>query len=163
MELLIDKSSVSLGILSDTHGHLNDAVMRVFDNTDAIIHAGDVGGPEIINRLEKIAPIVAVRGNMDGGRWASDLPGVEIIKVSRSLLYVLHDGYQLDLDPTSAGINAVIFGHTHRPLIEEKQGVLYINPGSASMPRHGYAPSVALLSVEGKTLSAKIVPLDGNC
>ena len=162
MEFLIDKSSVLLGILSDTHGHLNDAVMGVFDKIDAIIHAGDVGGPKIINKLEKIAPIVAVRGNMDGGRWASDLPGVEIIKVSQSLLYVLHDSYQLDLDPAAAGINAVIFGHTHRPLIEENQGILYINPGSASMPRHGYAPSVALLSIEGKTLSAKIVPLDGN-
>lgn len=162
MNHLKDKQRVRLGIISDTHGHLGTDVMRVFDNIDAIIHAGDVGGPKILDELEKIAPIIAVRGNMDGGRWASNLPGFEIVEAGRKMLYVLHDSNQLDLDPVAAGISVIITGHTHRPSIKEKHGVLYVNPGSASMPRYNYAPSVALLSIADQKLAAQIVLLDNQ-
>lgn len=160
MNHLDNKSNLRIGILSDTHGHLDPSAGKLLAKVDAIIHAGDVGGPEIIDILAQMAPVVAVRGNMDGGRWASDLPGLEIVQAGGLMLCVLHDGNMLDLDPVAAGIRVVISGHTHRPSIAEKQGVLYINPGSASSPRHGYAPSIALLSIIDQQPAAQIVMLD---
>jgi putative phosphoesterase len=151
---------LTLGIVSDTHGHLHPAIERIFDKPAAIIHAGDVGGPEILNALRKMAPVVAVRGNMDAGGWASALPALEIITAGGLLLHVLHDGQKLDLDPVAAGIRVIITGHTHRPSIKETHGVLYINPGSASLPRSGHGPSVALLSITRQVPEARIVMLD---
>ena len=108
MNHLDNRSNLRIGVLSDTHGHLDPTAGKLLAGVDAIIHAGDVGGPEIIDTLSQIAPVIAVRGNMDGGRWASDLPGLEIVRAGGLMLCVLHDGNMLDLDPLAAGIGVVI-------------------------------------------------------
>jgi len=154
-----DKTSYFVGVISDTHGRLPQAVSKVFQNTDLIVHAGDVGGPEIIDALEKIAPTRAVRGNMDSGRWTRELPANDTIEVKRRRLCAIHDVYDLDITPPSDSCDVVIFGHTHRPLVEKRQGVLYLNPGSAVHPRFGYPPSVALLELKDDEISARLIDL----
>jgi putative phosphoesterase len=146
-----------VGVISDTHGHLPPEGMKVFENADLIIHAGDIGKPEILHTLRGVAPVCAVRGNMDSGGWARRLPEKEIVEIGEVLLYVLHDGYDLDVDPAAAGLGAVITGHTHKPLIERRAGVLFLNPGSAG-PYKSPA-TVALLRVRGESLEAELVAL----
>jgi putative phosphoesterase len=124
-----------------------------------IIHAGDVGKPEVLDALREIAPVAAVRGNVDRGAWAQGLPVTEVAEVGEALIYVLHDLDELDLDPAAAGFHAVISGHSHKPAIHEKQGVLYLNPGSAGPRRFRLPVSIALLSIEGKSLQAQIVEI----
>jgi putative phosphoesterase len=153
---LNQKQRLRLGIISDTHGRLNPKITTLFAGIDAIIHAGDIGGPEILDVLVDLAPVIAVRGNMDGGQWAADLPGIEFVSAGGFTICVLHDCDRLDLDPIAAGIRVIISGHTHRPFIKESDGVLYVNPGSASMPRGGLAPSVALLSIAKTQPAARI-------
>ena len=146
-----------VGVISDTHGYLPSQGMKVFENADLIIHAGDIGKPEILRALRGVAPVCAVRGNMDSGGWARGLPEKEIVEIGGVLLYVLHDGYDLDVDPAAAGLGAVITGHTHKPLIERRAGVLFLNPGSAG-PFKSPA-TVALLRVQGGSLEAEVVAL----
>jgi putative phosphoesterase len=153
------KDNYLVGIISDTHGRLPHSVARAFDGVDFIIHAGDIGEPDILNALEKMARTIAVRGNMDFGRWAQPLAAKEIIEVNQTLLVVLHDVYRLDLGPNHVVPEVVISGHTHRPLKEENQGVLYINPGSAGYPKHGQPATVALLRIKGQTLEARHIEL----
>ena len=148
-----------IGIISDTHGHFPASILRIFEDVDLIIHAGDVDTPEVLGKLRQIAPVVAVRGNMDRGPWADHLPRTDVVKLAETLLYVLHDPYQLDLVPEAAGFNAVISGHTHRPALEIRNGVVFLNPGSAVMPRFNTAPSVALLHIQGKSLDVQLVSL----
>jgi putative phosphoesterase len=124
-----------------------------------IIHAGDVGKPEVLHALREIAPVTAVRGNVDRGAWAQGLPITEVAEVGEALVYVLHDLNELDLDPAAAGFHAVISGHSHKPTIHEKQGVFYLNPGSAGPRRFRLPVSMALLSIEGKSLQAQIVEI----
>jgi len=155
------KNSYLIGIISDTHGCLPQSVSKIFKKTDLIIHAGDVGDPEIIDALGKVAPTRAVRGNMDVGKWARRLKQNETIKINHLRLYVIHDIYNLDINAQSATYRAVIYGHTHRPQMEKQQGVLYLNPGSAMQPRFGYPPSVALLEVKGDAISARLIDLSG--
>jgi hypothetical protein len=146
-----------VGVISDTHGHLPGEAMKALESVDIIIHAGDVGGPDVLTALHGIAPVYAVRGNMDAGRWASELPETQVVEVGEALLYVIHDGHDLDLDPQAAGFSAVISGHTHRPLIDRQQGVLFLNPGTAGPFRS--RPTMALLRVRGKSLQAEILQL----
>ncbi|UCH21956.1 MAG: metallophosphoesterase family protein [Deltaproteobacteria bacterium] len=148
-----------VGLISDTHGVLNPAVMKLFDGVHEIIHAGDIGAPDVLDVLGRIAPVIAVRGNMDGGSWISDLPDVKVVEVGKVILYVLHDLHQLDLDPYAAGFNAIISGHTHRTAIREQNGILYVNPGSASFPGINYAATIALLRISGERLTARIVEI----
>jgi putative phosphoesterase len=150
-----------IGIISDTHGHLPLPVSNAFKNTDLIIHAGDIGEPEIIAALEKIAPTRAVRGNMDMGPWARQLPPNETITVGRIKIYVIHDFYHLDINANTDRYHVVIFGHTHQPQVEKQQGVLYVNPGSAVHPRYGYPPSAALLEIEDDAVKARLIELTG--
>jgi len=153
------RNNYLIGIISDTHGRLPQAVSKAFKGADLIIHAGDIGELEILRSLENIAPTIAVRGNMDMGKWARQLPEKEVIEISQTVLCVLHDVYRLELEPKSAAYHAVINGHTHRPLVEKKQGVLYLNPGSAVQPRSGYAASVALLRIKGNSIEARLIEL----
>jgi putative phosphoesterase len=155
-----NKNNYLVGIISDTHGRLPHSVAEAFNGVDLIIHAGDIGEPNIIKALEKIAPTIAVRGNMDMGQWARQLPTDEAIEISRTLLYVIHDVYRLKLKPNIAAPNVVISGHTHRPLQEENQGVLYVNPGSAGYPKYGHPATVALLQIKGQSLQAQIIELN---
>jgi len=153
------KEHYLIGVISDTHGRLPQAVSKVFNNTDLIIHAGDIGDPQIIEALEKIAPVRAVRGNMDMGQWADQLPRNETVKINHKGLHVIHDVYHLTINTEMTTCHVVIYGHTHRPLVEKQDGILYVNPGSAVQPRHGYPPSVALLEIKGDTINARLIDL----
>lgn len=153
------KNSLIVGIISDTHGALPPSAINALSCADLIIHAGDIGKPAVLDNLQKIAPVFPVKGNMDKGDWTVKLPDTEIIDRGGILLYVLHDVSNLDLDPADAGFSAVISGHTHRPLIEEHDGVLFINPGSAAQPRSNYPPSIVLLKINDKTLDPRFVSL----
>jgi putative phosphoesterase len=134
-------------------------VLKAFRGVDLIVHAGDVGDPGVLDILGAVAPVVAVRGNVDRGDWARDLQASEVVKASECRLYILHDVNQLDLDPAAAGFDAVISGHSHSPSMETRREVLFLNPGSAGPRRFRLPVSVALLRLEGKFLAAKVIEL----
>ena len=150
---------VRIGVISDTHGYLDARVIDAFGGTDLIIHAGDIGKPKILDSLATVAPVRAVRGNTDRGPWADDLSATALLAIDRVTLYVLHDIQQLDLDPKAAGIRVVISGHTHRASLEEKNNVVFLNPGSAIEPRHNSPPTVAILTARGEALDARFIEL----
>jgi hypothetical protein len=148
-----------IGVISDTHGLLRPQLVEALKGVSLIIHAGDIGSPEILENLGKIAPVRAVRGNTDRGEWARTLPPTEVVEVGEVHIYVLHDLHTLDLEPKAAGFAAVIFGHSHRPHLERKNGVFYLNPGSAGPRRFTLPVSLAYLKVQGKSLQTEFVPL----
>jgi putative phosphoesterase len=148
-----------VGVISDTHGLVRPEAAEALRGSELILHAGDVGNEEVLERLRAIAPILAVRGNVDTDAWAKALPAAEVVAVGPFHLYMLHELSRLDLDPKAAGFVAVISGHTHRPSAEIRQGVLYLNPGSAGPRRFNLPVSVARLKVVGGQLSHEIVEL----
>ena len=150
---------VRIGVISDTHGYLDARVIDAFIGTDLIIHAGDIGKPKILDALATVAPVRAVRGNTDRGPWADELPSTALVALNRVTLYILHDIQLLDLEPQAAGIRVVISGHTHRASLEEKNNVVFLNPGSAVEPRHSSPPTVAILTARGETLDARFIEL----
>jgi len=158
----VNNHHMLVGVISDTHGHLLPQAKKALEGVDAIIHAGDIGDRKILDDLRRIAPVFAVRGNMDSGGWATDLPAADVVELGEVVLYVLHDLYALDLDPESAGFQAVICGHTHRAAATEKNGVLYLNPGSASLPKLNAASSVALMRIDGKALDVRFVEISDH-
>ena len=139
----------TVGVISDTHGLLRPEVRKVLEGIDMIIHAGDIGSPEIIDALRELAPVFAVRGNIDRGIWADEFPASQIVEVEDLLLYiyVVHDLEQLDLDPAAAGFRVVIHGHSHDPMVAEQEDVVYLNPGSAGPCRSRRPISMARLYV----------------
>ena len=149
-----------IGVISDTHGLVRPEALRALAGTELIVHAGDVGAPEVLDALRAVAPVVAVRGNNDRGRWARALAETEVVEHAGRTLYVLHDLHELDLDPRAAGFDAVIVGHSHQPRVELRDGVLYLNPGSAGPRRFRLPVCVARLSVNARRLDATIVTLD---
>ena len=151
-----------IGIVSDTHGHLTFSAKKALSEVNLIIHAGDIGGPNVLDELTAIAPVIPVRGNMDNGPWTVSLHDTELIDVDGKMIYVLHDRLTLDLDPETVGIHAVISGHTHRPEAHNDKGILYLNPGSASFPRHGRPPTVAVLDVGPRPIHFRFVELADN-
>jgi putative phosphoesterase len=153
---------VRIGVISDTHGYLDARVIDAFTGTELIIHAGDIGKPKILDALATVAPVKAVRGNTDHGPWADDLPSTALVALNGVILYVLHDIQQLDLEPQAAGIRVVVSGHTHRASLEEKNNVVFLNPGSAIEPRHESPPTVAILTARGETIEARFVELVGS-
>jgi putative phosphoesterase len=153
------KYNYLVGVISDTHGQLPQPVLTAFKGVDLILHAGDVGKAEILDALDKVAPTIAVRGNMDMGTWAGHLAGREVIKICNSTLCVLHDIGKLEFSPDSSPYDAVISGHTHRPMVIKQNETLCLNPGSAVQPRYGYPASVALLRVKDKSIKARLVEL----
>jgi putative phosphoesterase len=140
-------ADLDIGLISDTHGLIREEALGALDGCRLIIHAGDVGKHYVLDALREVAPVVAVRGNIDIGEWAWDLPLTESIELNGSLLHVLHDVEKLDLDPAAAGYTAVIFGHSHLPCFEQRKGVYFINPGSAGPRRFNLPVSVARLSL----------------
>jgi putative phosphoesterase len=136
-----------VGLISDTHGLLRPEALRALDGSDLIIHAGDVGKPEILDALRALAPVIAVRGNIDQGEWASSLPLTACAAAGSAAIYVLHDIQQLDLDPAASGFQVVVSGHSHKPSRTEKNGVLYVNPGSAGPRRFKLPVTVACLDL----------------
>jgi uncharacterized protein len=132
-----------IGLISDTHGLLRPEALRALEGSDLIIHAGDVGAPETLGELRRLAPVVAVKGNVDTDPWCAGLPQTAVAEAGSSLIYVLHDVKALDLKPAGAGIAMVVSGHSHKPLLEKKDGVLYVNPGSAGPRRFNLPVTVA--------------------
>ena len=148
-----------VGVISDTHGLLRPEAVDALRGSELIIHAGDVGDPDVLERLAGIAPTIAVRGNVDTAPWARSLPATEIIEIGDIQLYMLHDLATLDLDPKAAGWAAVIYGHSHKPKAEMRGGVLFLNPGSAGPRRFSLPVTVARLRVEGKSLTHEFIEL----
>ena len=154
-----DEKIWRVGVLSDTHGLLRSEALSALRHVDMIVHAGDIGKPEILAELAAIAPIVAVRGNNDKGEWASTIPETLTIEAGGVSIYVLHDLKHLSIDPAAAGYKVVIAGHSHKAKIEEKVGVLYLNPGSCGPRRFKLPVTVARLTLTGGRASAKILEL----
>ena len=152
--------SMRLGIISDTHGLLRPEAVQALRGVSLILHAGDVGDPEILTQLKTVAPVFAVRGNVDTQTWARGLPLSAVVEAGGANFYMLHNLQHLDLKPEVAGFQAVISGHTHAPEQNERNGVLYLNPGSAGPRRFSLPVSVGLITVSGGTVQARIVELE---
>ena len=148
-----------IAVISDTHGHLPGELIAALKNVDLIIHAGDIDRLDILDALKALAPVLAVQGNMDRGDWAHDIPAMELASIEGILIYVLHDLLKLDIEPESIGVKMVISGHTHRPMVEKKGAVLYVNPGSVSLPRGGFKPSFAVIALNDHQLDVQIKDL----
>jgi uncharacterized protein len=148
-----------VGLISDTHGLVRPEALEALRGAKLIVHAGDIGRPEVLDRLNAVAPTFAVRGNIDTQPWAAALPMTEAVEAGPHLVWVLHDIAQLDLDPAAA-FAAVVFGHSHKPSIETRDGVLYINPGSAGPRRFQLPVTVGRLTVTADGIRPEIVELD---
>lgn len=135
------------GLISDTHGLLRPQAVRALAGVDLIIHAGDIGAPELLEELSRVAPVHPVRGNNDRGAWARAIPLTEALELDGASIYVLHDVKELDLDPAAAGFAVVVAGHSHRPAMQLRQGVLHINPGSAGPRRFSLPVTVGFLEI----------------
>lgn len=154
------KDSLLVGVISDTHGLLRSEAVDALKGSDMIIHAGDIGKEHVLEGLRAIAPVIAIRGNMDKEDRLYKYRMTEVVELNKVLLYMIHDLGRLDLDPAVSHIQIVVNGHTHRPNISRHKGVLYINPGSAGPKRFTLPASVALLKIDGKSFDARIVELD---
>lgn len=152
-------SEVLVGIISDTHGLVRLEAVRALKGSELLIHAGDIGNPQVIEQLHEIAPTFVVRGNNDRGAWAADLPVTQVVEVGELLFYVLHEISQLDVDPAIAGFAAVVSGHSHQPSIQFRDGVLYLNPGSAGPRRFSLPGAIARVHVSGRQMRPEIVEL----
>jgi putative phosphoesterase len=148
-----------IGVISDTHGLLRPAAIDALRGVEHILHAGDVGDASILNALRNVAPVTAVRGNIDVGGPCSHLPPTEVVTLQGHTFYMLHDRQALDLDPAAAGFSAVISGHSHKPLLEWRHGVLYMNPGSAGPRRFSLPVSIGLLTIGADGLQPQLVTL----
>jgi putative phosphoesterase len=150
---------VNIGVISDTHGLLRSEALAALQGSDRIIHAGDIGDAGLLEKLREIAPVTAVRGNVDGQSWAQTIPTTEVLEAGGISIYVLHKLAELDLTPEAAGFAAVIYGHSHVPKHEMKKGVLYFNPGSAGPRRFKLPVCVGRLVVAHRAVSAEIIPI----
>lgn len=153
------RNPVLIGVISDTHGLLRPEALKALRGSQHILHVGDVGDSEILDKLATIAPVTAVRGNVDKAAWARKLPETEVLEIGGISIYVLHDIAQLDLKPEAAGFKAVIYGHSHVPKQETRSGVLYFNPGSAGPRRFKLPICVGRLVVERSEVRGEIVQL----
>jgi putative phosphoesterase len=149
-----------IGLISDTHGLLRDEALQALRGSDLIIHAGDIGDPKILEALGKLAPTVAVRGNVDTAAWAKSLPETAVAEAGSMHIYVLHDVKALDLDPNAAGFHIVVSGHSHKPASSERNGVVYINPGSAGPRRFNLPITIARLDLSVTPCSVEFVDLE---
>jgi uncharacterized protein len=137
----------TIGIISDTHGLLRPEALRVLAHVDHIIHGGDIGDPEIITALRRVAPVTAIRGNVDTGEWATEFAETEFVRLAGRLIYVLHDLNSLQIDPVAQGIDVIVSGHSHMPTIATVDGLLYVNPGSAGRRRFKLPITLATFEV----------------
>lgn len=154
------KQKYKIGVISDTHGLIHPNVQTAFEGVDLILHAGDVGPLKALRSLEKIAPVTAVRGNMDHGQTANLLSETELIRIGNLTIYMLHDLQLLDLKPSTAKIQIIISGHTHRPLLQTQGQVTYLNPGSAGPKRYRLPVTVAILYIDGNQFSIEHLELE---
>jgi putative phosphoesterase len=152
---------IIIGLISDTHNLLRPEAKRALAGVSRILHAGDICGPEVLAGLSEIAPVTAVRGNNDHGPWADAIPVTEAIEIDGVAIYMLHNLSELDLDPQAAGFHVVMSGHTHRPLVEHKGSVLFVNPGSAGPRRFKLPISLAMLEIGNGGIEARLLTLEG--
>jgi putative phosphoesterase len=152
------RNAARVGLISDTHGLLRPEALRFLRRADHIIHAGDIGKPEILEELRALAPLTAVRGNNDRERWATRVPQTAVLRIGQVAIYVLHNLAELDIDPVGE-YNVVVSGHSHRPMIKERDGVLYVNPGSAGPRRFTLPIAVGELMISGTVVHARIKEL----
>ncbi len=152
-------TAIIIGVISDTHGLLRPEALAALRGSDHIIHAGDIGAPEILDQLSAIAPVTAIRGNIDKAAWARPLPETEAVEIAGISIYVLHDLSHLDLKPEAAGFNVVISGHSHAAKQETRNGVLYFNPGSAGPRRFQLPVTVGGLTVGGGKVRGEIITI----
>lgn len=148
-----------IGVISDTHGLLRPEALAALRGSEHILHAGDIGAPEIIPALEKIAPVTAIRGNVDREPWTKEFPETDVVELAGLLFYLIHDVNALDLNPRAAGFAAVISGHSHQPKQEIKDGMLYFNPGSAGPRRFKLPITIGQLQIVNGKIEGKIIPL----
>jgi putative phosphoesterase len=148
-----------VGLISDTHGLLRPEAVEFLRGSDLIIHCGDICDPGVIKELSRIAPVSAVRGNNDKGAWAADLPESEMIRIGEVLAYVIHDLAGMDIDPAASGVAVVLSGHSHKPSVDCRDGITYVNPGSAGPRRFNLPISAAELIIEGGAVAPRIVEL----
>jgi len=153
------EQSVIVGVISDTHGLLRPEALEALHGSRHIIHAGDVGAPELLEKLASIAPLTAIRGNVDKGAWARKLPETEVVEIAGLSICVLHDLAKLDLKPEAAGFAVVISGHSHVPKQETRHGVLYFNPGSAGPRRFKLPVTIGKLTIREEDVRGKIIPI----
>ena len=146
-------------MISDTHGLLRPEVARLFTKVDLILHAGDIGGPEVLRELRSIAPVIAVRGNNDKGSWAKTIPETETAEIAGFRVYVLHDLKEIDFEPADRRFQIIISGHSHRPSVETRDGVLFMNPGSAGPRRFKLPITVGRLTIHGSGMNGEIIDL----
>jgi hypothetical protein len=149
------KNSLRVGLVSDTHGLLRPEARAFAGGCDYVIHGGDIGSAAILEQLSAMAPLIAVKGNNDRQSWAAHLPETEMIRVGGVFIYVIHDISQLDIEPHAAGVQVIVSGHSHKPLIEQRDGILYINPGSCGPRRFKLPISVAEILVDGTKVKAR--------
>ena len=154
------RSANLIGLISDTHGLIRPQALAALQGVDLIIHAGDIGKPEVLQPLKAIAPLVAIKGNVDKNAWAASLPESKALKVGDIDVYVIHNVNELDFNPASRGFRAVISGHSHKPSIVRRDGALFVNPGSAGPRRFKLPVAVAKLWLDGRNLRAKIIYLE---
>jgi uncharacterized protein len=154
------KQTQVLGLISDTHGLLREEALRALEGVDLILHAGDVGAPKILEKLRTIAPVAAVRGNVDTGAWADALPLTEVVETGAATIYMLHILKDLQVNPGIAGFAIVVSGHTHQPLQFEKDGVLYVNPGSAGPRRFQLPVTVGRLDLRARPWKVEFIELE---
>ena len=149
-----------IGLISDTHGLVRPEALAALQGCRQIIHAGDIGNAGVLTHLEAVAPVVAVRGNVDTASWAQAVPETEAVELGGHYFYVLHNLAELDIDPAAAGFAVVVSGHSHRPAIERRDGVVFINPGSAGPRRFSLPVAVARMHIEGDKLTPESIILD---
>ncbi len=153
------KAGTHVGVISDTHGLLRPEAVAALADADLILHAGDIGKLEVLEGLKTIAPVIAVRGNNDKGAWAEAIPERETVRIEETSVHILHIEKELSFNPEVAGVQIIISGHSHKPTIEERAGVLFVNPGSAGPRRFKLPISVAHLHIDGAVVRAQIVEL----
>lgn len=149
-----------VGLISDTHGLLRPEAIAFLRGSDFIVHAGDIGDAGVLKELKALAPVTVVRGNNDKARWAEDIGETEVLQIGDVFIYVLHNLAELDLDPVAAGFRIVVSGHSHRPSVEDRDGVLYVNPGSSGPRRFKLPVAVGELEIVGHSVNAKVVELE---
>ena len=150
-----------IGVISDTHGLVRPQALEALAGVDMILHAGDIGNSAVLDTLRAVAPVVAVRGNNDKGDWAESLPNWEVVDIGSLSIYMLHDLKEIDISPAGT-FQVVVSGHSHKPAVEERRGVLYVNPGSAGPRRFNLPISLAHLRVQGDSVNASLIDLSAS-